>query len=82
MRSTPEKRLARMTLVWLGVRTFMSYTHLRLHGLEIIGLACLGLSAHALSGPLLEATDSFVHVHVGMWGWNKKKNGRKQSETR
>ena len=45
-------------------RTFMSYAHLRLHGLEIIGLAGLGLSTHPLAGPLFEPTDPLVHVHI------------------
>jgi len=42
----------------------MSHAHLRLHCLEIIGLAGLSLSAHTLSGPLFKPTDPLVHVHV------------------
>lgn len=54
-------------LAWLSptleMLTFMSHAHLGLHGLEIVGLACFGLSAHAFAGPLLEPTDPLVHVH-------------------
>lgn len=44
--------------------TFISHAHLGLHRLEIIGLAGLRFSAHALSGPLFEPANSLVHVHV------------------
>lgn len=45
--------------------TFLSHAHLRLHCLEIIRQAGLGLPAHAFSSPLFESADSLVDVHVG-----------------
>ena len=46
--------------------TFMSQGHLDLQGLEIVGHVSLGLAAHPLARPLLEAIELLVDVHLGL----------------
>jgi hypothetical protein len=43
----------------------LSEAHFHLHGLEVIGHAGLDLSSHALPGPLFEAIEFLVDVHLG-----------------
>lgn len=40
----------------------MFHVHLRLHGLEVVGKAGLGLSAHSLPAPLPETIKLLVHI--------------------
>jgi hypothetical protein len=67
----------------------MSHAHLRLHGLKIIRLAGLSLSAHALSGPLFKTTNPLVHVHVvknnrnqRLWARKTRSKGSNDKEER
>jgi hypothetical protein len=87
MRSTPRDVNGDGLEYWVESLTFMSHTHLCLHGLEIIGLAGLSLSAHALPGPLFEPTDSLVDVHVvkdnrNLRLWAKKKKVKQKEVKR
>lgn len=44
----------------------MSQGHLDLQRLEIVGHVSLGLAAHPLARPLLEAIELLVDVHLGL----------------
>lgn len=69
MRSTPESVVSVADQRSGRTPTLVSHSHLGLHGLEVIRLAGLDLSAHPFSGPLLEAADPFVHVHDAVVFW-------------
>ena len=45
-------------------RALLSQVHLQLQGFEVFRHISLGLPTHALAGPLLEAIELLVHVHL------------------
>ena len=45
-------------------RTIMAQLHLHLEAAELLGHGCLGLCTHLLPGPLLDAIELLVDIHV------------------